>query len=153
MLVKNTKDGLVGLNLNISLPTDILALKPGWQDVNDERWRKARVRYALQINDGVYLEVGNEIPATDKDNNPIYKIDEDGKQILDGNGQPIQEKIFVGTPLNKCKLAVATEIVNGCNDKVSLKKWYDIEGREDVRLAISKRLDALDHKRKKEEDE
>lgn len=143
MLVKSNCEGLVGLNLSNTVPTEILPLKRGWNEVDDALWRRARVLYKESIAKGKYEELGKD----------VYEDVDTGNK--DEAGNPIMESrpTFQGSAFNKLGASKAAELVSECWDKKTLKYWYSIEGRDDVRLKISKQLDLISHPRLQDEDE
>jgi hypothetical protein len=130
MLVKNNHTGLAGINIGTAVPCAMLTLKSGWNDVPLAEWLEARKTCMSSIDAGIYEEMIKEEKSETE-----FELDAEGKEV--------PKRIYYEVPLNKLAPVKAASIVESCWDKDSLKKWQGIEGRDEVRLRITRQLEKL----------
>lgn len=106
-----------GLNLTRTM----VQLLPGTNEVTDDEWK------AMRGNINVELENGEIVALAQK--------------VGDGRGKPGGRKArnLVDMPVN-----LAVKYVSECNNPETLEKWYKEITKEEVRLAITKRMKALE---------
>lgn len=106
-----------GLNLTRTM----VHLLPGTNEVTDDEWK------AMRGNINTELENGEIIALAQK--------------VGDGRGKPggRKAKNLVDMPVN-----IAVKYVSECNNPETLEKWYKEVTKEEVRLAITKRMKALE---------
>ena len=105
-----------GLNLTRTM----VHLLPGTNEVTDDEWK------AMRGNINVELENGEIVALAQK--------------VGDGRGKPggRKAKNLIEMPVN-----MAVKYVSECNNPETLEKWYKEVTKEEVRLAITKRMKAL----------
>lgn len=105
-----------GLNLTRTM----VHLLPGTNEVTDDEWK------AMRGNINVELENGEIVALAQK--------------VGDGRGKPGGRKArnLIDMPVN-----MAVKYVSECNNPETLEKWYKEVTKEEVRLAITKRMKAL----------
>lgn len=113
-VVLTPKEGLV-------LERNMVHLLPGTNEITDDEFK------AMRGNIGPELESG-EITIL-------------AQKVGDGRGKPggRKAKNLVDMPVN-----IAVKYVSECNNPETLEKWYKEVTKEEVRLAITKRMKALD---------
>lgn len=106
-----------GLNLTRTM----VHLLPGTNEVTDDEWK------AMRGNINTELENGEIVVLAQK--------------VGDGRGKPggRKAKNLVDMPVN-----IAVKYVSECNNPETLEKWYKEVTKEEVRLAITKRMKALE---------
>lgn len=106
-----------GLNLTRTM----VHLLPGTNEVTDDEWK------AMRGNINTELENGEIVALAQK--------------VGDGRGKPggRKAKNLVDMPVN-----IAVKYVSECNNPETLEKWYKEVTKEEVRLAITKRMKALE---------
>ena len=106
-----------GLNLTRTM----VHLLPGTNEVTDDEWK------AMRGNINTELENGEIVALAQK--------------VGDGRGKPggRKAKNLVDMPVN-----IAVKYVSECNNSETLEKWYKEVTKEEVRLAITKRMKALE---------
>ena len=106
-----------GLNLTRTM----IHLLPGTNEVTDDEWK------AMRGNINTELENGEIVALAQK--------------VGDGRGKPggRKAKNLVDMPVN-----IAVKYVSECNNPETLEKWYKEVTKEEVRLAITKRMKALE---------
>lgn len=106
-----------GLNLTRTM----VHLLPGTNEVTDDEWK------AMRGNINIELENGEIVALAQK--------------VGDGRGKPggRKAKNLVDMPVN-----IAVKYVSECNNPETLEKWYKEVTKEEVRLAITKRMKALE---------
>ena len=106
-----------GLNLSRTM----VHLLPGTNEVTDDEWK------AMRGNINTELENGEIVALAQK--------------VGDGRGKPGGRKArnLVDMPVN-----IAVKYVSECNNPETLEKWYKEVTKEEVRLAITKRMKALE---------
>lgn len=105
----------------VTLTKTIVQLLPGVNEVTDDEWK------AMKGN------ITNEI-----EKNEIVIL---AQKVSDGRGKPggRKAKDLVQMPVN-----IAVNYVNECTNPQTLKKWYEEETREEVRLHITKKIEKLE---------
>lgn len=113
-VVLTPKEGLV-------LTRNMVNLLPGTNEVTDDEWK------AMRGNINTELENGEIVALAQK--------------VGDGRGKPGGRKArnLVDMPVN-----IAVKYVSECNNPETLEKWYKEVTKEEVRLAITKRMKALE---------
>ena len=106
-----------GLNLTRTM----VHLLPGTNEITDDEWK------AMRGNINTELENGEIVALAQK--------------VGDGRGKPggRKAKNLVDMPVN-----IAVKYVSECNNPETLEKWYKEVTKEEVRLAITKRMKALE---------
>lgn len=113
MVVLSPVDGVV-------LTKTLVQLLPGVNEVTEDEWK------CMRPNISAELECG-EITIL-------------AQKVSDGRGKPggRKAKDLVQMPVN-----IAVTYINECMNPETLTKWYKEETREEVRLAITKKMDKL----------
>lgn len=106
-----------GLNLTRTM----VHLLPGTNEVTDDEWK------AMRGNINVELENGEIVALAQK--------------VGDGRGKPGGRK---AKNLKDMPVNIAVKYVSECNNPETLEKWYKEVTKEEVRLAITKRMKALE---------
>jgi hypothetical protein len=106
-------------------------LAPGYNEVEDANWNKARWSVMKQIQDGVIVEEWTKISPEQAENFALL--------IKDGNVLMAPAKL---KDINRPR--VITEVVKQTYHIPTLERWLDEELRMDVRLAIMKQLIEVD---------
>lgn len=106
-----------GLNLTRTM----VHLLPGTNEVTDDEWK------AMRGNINVELENGEIVALAQK--------------VGDGRGKPGGRK---ARNLKDMPVNIAVKYVSECNNPETLEKWYKEVTKEEVRLAITKRMKALE---------
>lgn len=106
-----------GLNLTRTM----VHLLPGTNEITDDEWK------AMRGNINTELENGEIVALAQK--------------VGDGRGKPggRKAKNLIDMPVN-----IAVKYVSECNNPETLEKWYKEVTKEEVRLAITKRMKALE---------
>ena len=105
----------------LKLSRTMVHLLPGTNEVTDDEWK------AMRGNINTELENGEIVALAQK--------------VGDGRGKPGGRKArnLVDMPVN-----IAVKYVSECNNPETLEKWYKEVTKEEVRLAITKRMKALE---------
>lgn len=113
MVVLTPVDGVV-------LAKNMVQLLPGVNEVTEDEWKCMRPNIVSEIDKG-------EITIL-------------AQKVSDGRGKPggRKAKDLVQMPVN-----IAVTYINECMNPETLAKWYKEETREEVRLAITKKMDKL----------
>lgn len=113
MVVLSPVDGVV-------LTKTLVQLLPGVNEVTEDEWKCMRPNIKSEIDSG-------EITIL-------------AQKVSDGRGKPggRKAKDLVQMPVN-----IAVTYVAECMNPETLTKWYKEETREEVRLAITKKMDKL----------
>lgn len=106
-----------GLNLTRTM----VHLLPGTNEVTDDEWK------AMRGNINTELENGEIVALAQK--------------VGDGRGKPGGRK---AKNLKDMPVNIAVKYVSECNNPETLEKWYKEVTKEEVRLAITKRMKALE---------
>lgn len=106
-----------GLNLTRTM----VHLLPGTNEVTDDEWK------AMRGNINIELENGEIVALAQK--------------VGDGRGKPGGRK---ARNLKDMPVNIAVKYVSECNNPETLEKWYKEVTKEEVRLAITKRMKALE---------
>jgi hypothetical protein len=110
-----TTDELKALTLTRSQ----VQLLPGINEVTDSEWKVMKEHLAAEIKSGVLAPIIRDVPKTAKA--PTGKA----KNLKE---MPAKE---------------AVKLIKGCMNPDTLKKWYQEETREEVRLVIVKKMEEL----------
>ena len=104
----------------LKITRTMVHLLPGTNEVTDDEWK------AMKSNINVELENGEIVVLAQK--------------VGDGRGKPggRKAKNLVDMPVN-----IAVKYVSECNNAETLEKWYKEVTKEEVRLAITKRMKTL----------
>lgn len=104
----------------LKITRTMIHLLPGTNEVTDDEWK------AMKTNIDVELENGEIVVLAQK--------------VGDGRGKPggRKAKNLVDMPVN-----IAVKYVSECNNPETLEKWYKEVTKEEVRLAITKRMKTL----------
>lgn len=105
----------------LNLTRTIVHLLPGTNEVTDDEWK------AMRGNINVELENGEIVALAQK--------------VGDGRGKPGGRK---ARNLKDMPVNIAVKYVSECNNPETLEKWYKEVTKEEVRLAITKRMKALE---------
>lgn len=113
-IVLTPKEGL-------TLERTMIHLLPGTNEVTDDEWKAMRGNIVSELDNG-------EITIL-------------AQKVGDGRGKPggRKAKNLVDMPVN-----IAVKYVSECNNPETLTKWYKEVTKEEVRLAITKRMKALE---------
>lgn len=105
----------------LTLERNMVHLLPGTNEITDDEWKAMR---------------GNIVPELDSGEIVIL-----AQKVSDGRGNVggRRAKNLIDMPVN-----IAVKYVSECNNPETLKKWYKEITKEEVRLAITKRMKALD---------
>lgn len=105
----------------LTLERNMVHLLPGTNEVTDDEFKAMR---------------GNIVPELESGEIVIL-----AQKVGDGRGKPggRKAKNLVDMPVN-----IAVKYVSECNNPETLEKWYKEVTKEEVRLAITKRMKALD---------
>ena len=105
----------------LEITRTMVHLLPGTNEVTDDEWK------AMRGNINAELETGEIVALAQK--------------VGDGRGKPggRKAKNLVDMPVN-----IAVKYVSECNNPETLEKWYKEVTKEEVRLAITKRMKALE---------
>lgn len=105
----------------LTLSRTMVHLLPGTNEVTDDEWK------AMRGNINTELENGEIVALAQK--------------VGDGRGKPggRKAKNLVDMPVN-----IAVKYVSECNNPETLEKWYKEVTKEEVRLAITKRMKVLE---------
>lgn len=106
-----------GLNLTRTM----VHLLPGTNEVTDDEWK------AMRGNINIELENGEIVALAQK--------------VGDGRGKPGGRK---ARNLKDMPVNIAVKYVSECNNPETLEKWYKEVTKEEVRLAITKRMKTLE---------
>lgn len=110
-----------------AIVADMAVLAPGYNDIEDELWAKVRENAKREIENGNIVEEWVK-PEKSKD----------GKEaVLSTEIGGVQ---MVPAILDDIKRPRVLEVIKGTLHIPSLKKWLEIELRQDVRLEIMKQL-------------
>lgn len=103
------------------LERNMVHLLPGTNEITDDEWKAMRGNIAPELEAG-------EITIL-------------AQKVGDGRGKPggRKAKNLVDMPVN-----IAVKYVSECNNPETLQKWYKEITKEEVRLAITKRMKALE---------
>ena len=100
-----------------------ISLLPGTNEVSDDEWEVMKPHIKDEIEKGIIIEVQKNAPA-------------DGKKGGKGKSQAARE-------LKDMSVKVAKSFVADCVNPDSLAKWYKEETRDEVRLAIIKKMEEI----------
>lgn len=105
---------------DVVLTKNLVQLLPGVNEVTDDEWKCMRPNIKSEIDSG-------EITIL-------------AQKVSDGRGKPggRKAKDLVQMPVN-----IAVAYIAECMNPETLTKWYKEETREEVRLAITKKMDKL----------
>lgn len=105
----------------LTLERNMVHLLPGTNEITDDEWKAMRGNIAPELETG-------EITIL-------------AQKVGDGRGKPggRKAKNLVDMPVN-----IAVKYVSECNNPETLQKWYKEITKEEVRLAITKRMKALE---------
>ena len=105
----------------LTLERNMVHLLPGTNEITDDEWKAMR---------------GNIVPELDSGEIVIL-----AQKVSDGRGNVggRRAKNLVDMPVN-----IAVKYVSECNNPETLQKWYKEITKEEVRLAIAKRMKALE---------
>ena len=105
----------------LTLERTMVQLLPGTNEVTDDEWKAMRGNIVSELDNG-------EITIL-------------AQKVGDGRGKPggRKAKNLVDMPVN-----IAVKYVSECNNPETLEKWYKEVTKEEVRLAITKRMKALE---------
>lgn len=105
----------------LTLERTMIQLLPGTNEVTDDEWKAMRGNIVSELENG-------EITIL-------------AQKVGDGRGKPggRKAKNLVDMPVN-----IAVKYVSECNNPETLEKWYKEVTKEEVRLAITKRMKALE---------
>ena len=105
----------------LTLERNMVHLLPGTNEITDDEWKAMR---------------GNIVPELDSGEIVIL-----AQKVSDGRGNVggRRAKNLADMPVN-----IAVKYVSECNNPETLKKWYKEITKEEVRLAITKRMKALE---------
>lgn len=112
----------------LTLERTMIHLLPGTNEVTDDEFKAMRGNIVSELESG-------EITIL-------------AQKVSDGRGKPGGRKArnLVDMPVN-----IAVKYVSECNNPETLTKWYKEVTKEEVRLAITKRMKALEVEEPKEE--
>lgn len=104
----------------VVLTKNLVQLLPGVNEVTENEWAAMRPNITAELESG-------EITIL-------------AQKVSDGRGKPggRKAKDLVQMPVN-----IAVTYINECINPETLTKWYKEETREEVRLAITKKMDKL----------
>ena len=104
----------------VVLTKNLVQLLPGVNEVTENEWAAMRPNITAELENG-------EITIL-------------AQKVSDGRGKPggRKAKDLVQMPVN-----IAVTYINECMNPETLTKWYKEETREEVRLAITKKMDKL----------
>lgn len=104
----------------VALTKSLVQLLPGVNEVTEDEWAAMRPNITAELKSG-------EITIL-------------AQKVSDGRGKPggRKAKDLVQMPVN-----IAVAYINECMNPETLTKWYKEETREEVRLAITKKMDKL----------
>lgn len=105
----------------LTLERNMVHLLPGTNEITDDEWKAMRGNIAYELEAG-------EITIL-------------AQKVGDGRGKPggRKAKNLIDMPVN-----IAVKYVSECNNPETLQKWYKEITKEEVRLAITKRMKALE---------
>lgn len=105
----------------LTLERNMVHLLPGTNEITDDEWKAMRGNIAHELEAG-------EITIL-------------AQKVGDGRGKPggRKAKNLIDMPVN-----IAVKYVSECNNPETLQKWYKEITKEEVRLAITKRMKALE---------
>ena len=105
----------------LTLERNMVHLLPGTNEVTDDEWKAMRGNIVSELESG-------EISIL-------------AQKVGDGRGKPggRKAKNLVDMPVN-----IAVKYVSECNSPETLEKWYKEVTKEEVRLAITKRMKVLE---------
>lgn len=105
----------------LTLERNMVRLLPGTNEITNDEWKAMRGNIASELETG-------EITIL-------------AQKVGDGRGKPggRKAKNLVDMPVN-----IAVKYVSECNNPETLQKWYKEITKEEVRLAITKRMKALE---------
>lgn len=105
----------------LTLERNMVHLLPGTNEITDDEWKAMR---------------GNIVPELDSGEIVIL-----AQKVSDGRGNVggRRAKNLADMPVN-----IAVKYVSECNNPETLQKWYKEITKEEVRLAITKRMKALE---------
>ena len=105
----------------LTIERTMVHLIPGTNEVTDDEWKAMRGNIVSELESG-------EIAIL-------------AQKVGDGRGKPggRKAKNLVDMPVN-----IAVKYVSECNNPETLTKWYKEVTKEEVRLAITKRMKALE---------
>lgn len=104
----------------VVLTKNLVQLLPGVNEVTENEWAAMRPNITAELESG-------EITIL-------------AQKVSDGRGKPggRKAKDLIQMPVN-----IAVTYINECMNPETLTKWYKEETREEVRLAITKKMDKL----------
>lgn len=110
----------VSVERGVSLlaPTELVMLIPGTNDIPNSRWQFARLHIGRRLGRSVVEHL---------------------KEVVDGEGV----KSYAPKALKDFDADDLVDLVDKCNHAPTLESWKARESRDEVRLAIANRLDAL----------
>lgn len=94
-----------------------IMLLPGHNEVTDDEWENIKPHIAVEIKSGEIVQINNVVNRKDKSK----------------KARSLKE-----VPAN-----IAQGIIATCNNPETLKKWFAEEGRDEVILAVTKRMRKL----------
>ena len=105
----------------LKLERNMVHLLPGTNEVTDDEFKAMRGNIVSELESGEIVILA--------------------QKVGDGRGKPggRKAKNLVDMPVN-----IAVKYVSECNNPETLEKWYKEVTKEEVRLAITKRMKALD---------
>lgn len=148
-IIPLTKQCKNALELGISK----VQLHPGPNDIQDVIWAEIKefVGISQEIKDGKIVELSKakaDAPITAIIEKKVKNIDKEGKQVTTTKKIKVSE-----TPkITDMEANKAIELIQKCDNKVTLLKWQKEESRGEVRNYIKDQLDYIKNPSKKLED-
>lgn len=104
----------------VALEKTLVQLLPGVNEVTDNEWSAMKPNISSELDSGEIIILA--------------------QKVSDGRGKPggRKAKDLVEMPVN-----IAVNYIAECMNPETLSKWYQEETREEVRLAITKKMDKL----------
>ena len=145
MIIKSDADGFVGVP--IVGENNAIDLAPGYNEIPNEQWARARKNAHRLIDAGKLVEEFVKVPVTDvekagKKEGEIEYIGFPKELILPSDDPKETAKRLVPATLADIdrKGQKVINIVKGTFHIPTLKKWYEEELRQDVRVELQKQI-------------
>jgi len=149
MIVNSTADGFIGIPMTGT--GRAIDIAPGYNEVPNEQWAAARKNAQRRIDAGKLTEEWTKVPAADvvkqdKDAEDIEFIGFPKELIRPSDDAKETTKRLVPASLADIdrKGQKVINIVKGTFHIPTLKKWYDEELRQDVRVELQKQISGVE---------
>lgn len=132
MIIKNTASRIIGVAINGQAKTPFI-LKPGVNVLDDKVWEQLwlQKQVQLKIEDGTLVPIGVESEEVDA-KGPGGKLEGHKKLVVKSSKNPW-----------KLKAENAVALAKETLDVDLLEKWLSKEARDEVRAAVSNKLDEM----------